>query len=106
MAVDGDLARFVAEWKSGRRDEARAIARAYIDAHRAELAPQLEPYSLDDLVRLVSAYRQAGREEDRIVADMWLLTEYEPQRITGTIHMGGSAAIEAAEAIIREGSHG
>jgi hypothetical protein len=85
-SVEPELVQFDHEWKHGDRGVARGLARAYIGRRRSELAPALEPYSLEDLVQLIDAYRAAGREDDRIIADMWLLTNYDPQRITGTIN--------------------
>lgn len=73
------------EWRLGHRDKAREIARAYVNARRYELAPILQRYTLEELVREVSALRNAGRHADRIVVDMWLLSEYEPQAIVGVI---------------------
>ena len=82
------LAEFHRTWKSGDHEGARVQARAYVARHRAELEPILAPLTLVELVDLVVAYRNAGREEDRIVTDMWLLSEYAPQNITGSLIIG------------------
>lgn len=91
---------FDREWREGDRERATEMAREYIDEHREALAPLLEPMSLEDVVSLIDQYRKVGREEDRIVADMWLLVNYPPQNISGTFHLGGKPAVDAAEAII------
>lgn len=64
------------------------MAKDYVAANREELSPILSKFTLEGLVDLVSSYRRAGREEDRIITDMWLLSEYEPQNITGSITVG------------------
>ena len=80
------VATFDKEWKSGDRAKAKEMAKEFVDANRASLAPQLEPYTREELVELVGAYRRAGREADRRIADMWLLSEYAPVRVVGAIH--------------------
>lgn len=99
--MEPELAEFDREWRTGDRERARELACAYVAAHRAALAPYLGGLSIDELVALVTAYRGMGREDDRIVVDMWLLSEHPPQQISGSIRMGAEAVIEAAEAIIR-----
>lgn len=84
--MNPELQAFKDEWEAGNRWNAVQKAHAYVELHRGEIAPHLERYTREELVDLVSAYRNAGREEDRIVADMWLLTEYDPQRISGIVH--------------------
>jgi hypothetical protein len=86
--VNGDVERFENEWHHGDRTVAKQMAKDYVVAHREELEPILSRFTLEGLVDLVTAYRNAGREEDRIITDMWLLSEYKPQNITGSIQMG------------------
>lgn len=99
--MDPILEEFQAKWVLGKgpsRDEAKRIAIGYTEAHKAALAPVLEPLSLEDIVHLIDAYREVGgREEDIAIAECWLLSEYEPQNISGAIQLGGlaEAAIEA-----------
>jgi len=81
--MDMTLARFEHEWQRGDRDLARSIARDWIASAHPRLRELLRQYSLEGLVRLVSAYRAAGQEEDMIIAKMWILVEYPPQNITG-----------------------
>ncbi len=83
-----DLQRFDREWRTGNRDRARQMARNYVASHREEIAPVLQPLTLAEIVVLVGEYRARGLETDRIIADMWLLTEYPPQHITGTVSLG------------------
>lgn len=86
--MNEDVARFENEWHHGDRNAARRMAKNYVAAHHDELSPILSKFTLEGLVDLVSSYRRAGREEDRIIADMWLLSEYKPQNITGSITVG------------------
>ena len=86
--MNEDVERFEHEWHHGDRTAAKQMAKDYVAAHRAELEPILAKFTLEGLVDLVTSYRRAGREEDRIITDMWLLSEYKPQNITGTIQMG------------------
>ena len=86
--MNEQVERFENEWRNGNRDAARQMAKDYVAAHREELGPILSKFTLEGLVDLVTSYRRAGREEDRIVADMWLLSEYQPQNITGSITVG------------------
>jgi hypothetical protein len=106
--MDEICARFDHEWKHGDRERARELAVEFAAGHQAELSAQLAPYSLAGLVQLVEGHRDAGREEERIMVDMWLLAHYGPQQISGSIHIGppvvvsdGPAAVAAADAIVR-----
>ena len=86
--MNEQVAQFENEWHHGDRTKARQMAKDYVAANREELSPILSKFTLEGLVDLVSSYRRAGREEDRIITDMWLLSEYEPQNITGSITVG------------------
>ena len=89
-------------WKEGNRDEAKDVARRYINDHRHQLAPILESMSLEDIVQMIDSYRAAGKEEDRIIADMWLITQYEPRRIQGAVHLGNPmAAVKEVENFLK-----
>lgn len=90
-----DLTRFDWEWKHGDRALARELAKEYIFAHREQLAPHLENLTLEDMVKMIDMYREYGREDDRIIVDMWLLTYYDPQKISGAITIGSAAAAAA-----------
>ncbi len=83
--MDAALEAFEEEWWHGDRAKAKELASAYVEAHRAEIEPHLGGLSLDTIVLMVSDYRRVGRESDRIIADMWLITEHPQQRVTGTI---------------------
>ena len=88
--VNEAVERFENEWQRGDRAVARQMAKDYVAERRAELEPILAKFTLEGLVDLVTAYRNAGREEDRIITDMWLLSEYKPQNINGSIQMGAA----------------
>ena len=79
---------FEEEWQHGDRAVAKQMAKDYVEKNRAELEPILSRFTLEGLVDLVTAYRNAGRHEDRIITDMWLLSEYKPQNITGSLQVG------------------
>lgn len=99
---DEALLQFDYEWREGDRTKAKQIAKDYINSRRVELTAIFSKYSLEDLVRECEALRIAGRISDRIIVDMWLMSEYEPQNITGTLTIGSAdVAIAAAEAILR-----
>lgn len=84
-ALDEDILRFDYEWREGNRDKAKEIAVAYVNKNRDFLQPKLMQYTREMLVKEVEALRNARRLSDRIVVDMWLLSEYEPIEITGEI---------------------
>lgn len=101
--MNPELARFEDEWRHGDRSVAKQLAREYVDRNRARLSTLLGSYDLQGLVELVQLYRDGGQEENRIICDMWLLSEHQPQKISGEIRIGGAeAAVAAAEAILRD----
>lgn len=71
-----------------KRDEAKAIANAYIDAHPAEFA-HFEDQSIESLVGLVDQHRALGQDEHRIKVDMYLLAKRPQQFIGGEGRIGG-----------------
>lgn len=90
MSSEATPEKFVKAWENREtRDTARAIADEYIAAH-PEMADRFGGLDLKQLVDEVSFYRSVGREKDRILADMWLLSNYEPQRIGG----GGTVEVK------------
>lgn len=100
--MESDLIQFDYEWREGDRGKARQIAKDYINRRRDELAPIFSKYTLEGLVDQVTALRNAGRHADRIIVDMWLLSEFEPQNITGELVIDPyRLAVAAAEAILR-----
>lgn len=102
MSEQSVLLQFDYEWREGDRDKARDIAKEYINANRQRLTRVFGSYTLEDLVREVDALREAGRHSDRIIVDMWLLAEYQPQDISGELRIGRTELIvAAAEAIMR-----
>lgn len=81
-----ELARFKRTWERGEVAAAREMAREYVDAHWSELR-HMEGLGTHELVALVTEHRNAGREAERIVTDMWLLARFAPKRITGVGRM-------------------
>lgn len=74
----------------------KELAKVYVDEHRGELFETLGRMNIPDLVKLVDALRAQGMEEQRLIVDMWLLSEHEPQDIRTTINFQGSEAIQQA----------
>lgn len=64
------------------RAECKTLAGAYITAHRDDLA-RFEGLGIEHLVNLITIARHRGDEDERILIDMWLLANFEPQRIRG-----------------------
>ena len=101
--MDADIQRFSDEWATGDRGLAKTLAKTWIANHRDKIQ-DLEGYDLEGLVGLVTQYRAAGCESDRLIVDMWLLSEYESQQITGVVTIGSTASVVAeAEGILGDG---
>jgi hypothetical protein len=81
------LDRFLQEWAAGDRALARELAVEYVAENRERLAPLLTRYTREGLVAEVDALRAAGRSDDVTVAEMWLLSEYEPVEIRAEIRI-------------------
>lgn len=95
--MDERILQFDYEWREGDRARAKDLAAEFVRDHESELGPLLERYTRDDLVRLVEQYRDAHRNTDRLIADMWLMAKYDPQRVYGSMNIGGAAVVEAVE---------
>jgi hypothetical protein len=88
MAVD-DIDLFAQQWADKpNRSAAIETAKRYVEANRAELA-SLASQTMEELVNLVGVYRRAGRERERLLVDMWLVSEYPQQQVTGYVKVGG-----------------
>jgi len=96
--IDERILQFDFEWREGNRAVAKEIATAYINDNRATLDSLLGGKSLDELVKMVEGYREQHKETDRIVCDMWLQAEFEPQHISGAINIGPPVTDYIAEA--------
>lgn len=66
------------------RDESgtRALCDSYVAAHQEEFS-RLREMSIDECVRAVGTFRQAGFEEEQWKVEVWLLHHFEPQAIGG-----------------------
>lgn len=85
---DPDLDEFNEKWANrATRSEAKEIAQRYIQKD-LELQSLCVPLSLEELVTLVDIARARGDDEQRIKLDMWLLANFEPQRIVGSMRTG------------------
>jgi len=80
-----ELEQFEKAWATDRR-KAKEIAINYFASYPV-VADGLRPYTLEELVQMVSRYRTEGREDKRIVTDMWLLARFEPQKIGGRLQV-------------------
>jgi len=67
----------------------RNVARQYVEAHRERLQVY-QKYTRDELVTMVGARRRAGDWGGAVEISAWILTEYEPQHITGRLRPGGA----------------
>lgn len=103
-ALDEDILQFDYEWREGSRDKAREIAKAYVNKHREFLEPVLMQYTREMLVYEVEALRRFKRLSDRIVVDMWLLSEYEPVEIVGKINVTLPQPASLLEALNKHGN--
>lgn len=81
--LDERLLQFDYEWRTGNREIAIGIAKEFINDTRAGLEPELSKRTLPELVELVEGYREAKNLSDRIIADMWILSEYPLQSVVG-----------------------
>lgn len=87
--MDEALIAFDREWKTGDRAVAKTMAKQYVQLNASTLIPRFGAFDIPALVNLVGHYRSQGDEANRILVDMWLLSEFEPQHIGGTIRVGG-----------------
>lgn len=93
---------FTTAWKDPKtRYVAKQIAIEYVNENREFLTKTLGKFSQDDLVKLIDAYRVQNRLDDVVIADMWLLSEYEPKDIRGELTIGAKQVIEEAMRVIR-----
>ena len=70
-------------WHSGQRDIAREFARHFVDTNRDTMRKLYGDYTLEDLVVVVDTYRINNDRLNRIVTEIWITSEYEPQKISG-----------------------
>jgi hypothetical protein len=81
---DSSLHAFGERWASGDRGDAAVLASEYLDTH-PEVDAALHGLPLETVVSLIDGYRAAGREDDLLAADAWLLTHFPPQQIVGAL---------------------
>jgi len=83
--MDPILEKYMILWADkANRHQAKAQAQAYCTEHEAKLAAVFADLTLEQMVEQVDFYRSVGREDDVVKAEMWLLTHFQPQVITGT----------------------
>lgn len=91
-----DRVEFEHLWRTD-RDEAKSCAMTFVSDHREQLVRQFSRYTLEDLVVLVESYREAGREDERLTVEMWLLGEYKPQQIEGAFDVGAHSFLNGGK---------
>lgn len=69
----------------GRDENARELAKAYVSAH-PEIYTGLERFSVEQLVSLLSQYRDSGDHEGEWNIEAYLLACVPPQNIGGEYH--------------------
>ncbi len=82
------IAKFDKEWREGDRSMAKEMAKAYVADNRGPMGAAFDRLTRDELVGLVTQYRNEGTDEKRLLVDMWLLAGFEPQQISGSINIG------------------
>ena len=70
--IDAAILKFEHEWREGDRDEARRIAKDYIERHADEVKI-LGYMSQEGIVKLVEDYKAAGDLVNELVAKMWIV---------------------------------
>lgn len=84
----------------GDKDGAKRIAVQFVQSNRESIEQQLlaavrsyreakldMPPTKEELVDMVSLYRQQGEEEAHTILSMWLRAEYAPVHIKGTLDL-------------------
>jgi hypothetical protein len=71
------------------RDKALKMAKSFYEVFRDPLFPYLAGLTREELVELVSHYRNEKRETERIVVDMWLMNRFTPPHVVGVLRLGG-----------------
>jgi hypothetical protein len=79
---------FTEHWENGDRESARASAKYFVAERSDDLAP-LRQYTIEQLVGLVDVLRDTGLDYERLIVDIWLAAEYEPQMIRGAFDTDG-----------------
>lgn len=84
IPLDPAILEFDYEWREGDRLQAIQIAVSFVNLYRDQLTPLYSKYTLEDLVHEIDELRKCGaeRHHDRLVTDMWILSEYPLQHIT------------------------
>ncbi len=78
IPLDPAILEFEYEWREGSREKAIQVAKNFVNIYRTELTSIYSNYSLDALVKEMDELRKCGaeRHHDRLVTDMWILSEY------------------------------
>ena len=82
------LKEFDALWKAKEQDKARFFAKQYLADNLDYMSRQFSGLTIEQLVDWVTSARNNGREENRILADIWLLAVHPPQNIVGSLTLG------------------
>lgn len=85
IPLDPAILEFEYEWREGDRAKAIQIAKDFINLYRTQLSPIYSRYTREDLVHEMDELRKCGasKHHDRLVTDMWILSEYPLGEVTG-----------------------
>lgn len=86
------------------REQATDLAKQFVQDHSGDLFV-FNRYTLAEMVNLVESYRAAGRRRESVLANMWILANYEPQDIVGTFDLQG-IYVSMAKQIVKAKSEG
>lgn len=68
-----------------RRPEALQLAKDYVNANRGDLEAKYAALTQEQLVTLVGVEKRRGNADTAVEIKTWILSEYPPQQITGTM---------------------
>lgn len=89
IPLDPTILQFEFEWREGSRETAIQIAKDFVNTYRTELTPIYLKYTRQELVKEMDELRKCGseRHHDRLVTDMWILSEFPLGNVTGEAHV-------------------
>lgn len=88
--LPAELVKFNELWATKQRMAAKSLAIDYVLDNK-QLFQRFESLTLEQLVEFIDSVRAVGNVQEQTLADMWLLTQYEPQNIVGTVNIGTGA---------------
>lgn len=85
IPLDPAIIEFEFEWREGSRERAMQVAKDFVNRYRDDLTAIYSKYDREGLVKEMDELRKCGaeRHHDRLVTDMWILSEFPLGNITG-----------------------